>query len=190
MDIIHNSFDIVHKSEKSDFDLFFTMIPLGRYVTIRQTPRRKRWHGKEKWKRIESIIEFTWRSSLTPGRMRLRDVFLRGSRGPCAILINRLTFFLFFLLTWIQIFAIFSRKKKETFSLICRWVKLYIVYIFESNGSRSRNPFIYDDRRFEKVIQSVTLIYGHTAASVSASEIHATLNLHPCVWLYKIVGFD
>lgn len=35
MDIIHNSFDIVHKSEKSDFDLFFTMIPLGRYVTIR-----------------------------------------------------------------------------------------------------------------------------------------------------------
>lgn len=40
MDIIHNSFDIVHKSEKSDFDLFFTMIPLGRYVTIRHARHR------------------------------------------------------------------------------------------------------------------------------------------------------
>lgn len=28
-----------------------------------------------------------------------------------------------------------------------------------------------------------------TAAHVSVSEIHATLNLHPCVWLHKIVGF-
>lgn len=28
-----------------------------------------------------------------------------------------------------------------------------------------------------------------TAVSVSVGEIHATLNLHPCIWLYKIVGF-
>lgn len=44
--------------------------------------------------------------------------FFKGVKGtlrPGAILINRLTFFLFFLLTWIQIFAIFSQKKKRDF---------------------------------------------------------------------------
>lgn len=194
MDIIHNSFDIVHKSEKSDFDLFFTMIPLGRYVTIRrQTPEEEALTRKGKMKKNQKHNRVYMTLVAYSGANETQGRFFKGVKGtlrPGAILINRLTFFLFFLLTWIQIFAIFSRKKKETFSLICRWVKLYIVYIFESNGSRSRNPFIYDDRRFEKVIQSVTLIYGHTAASVSVGEIHATLNLHPCVWLYKIIGFD
>ena len=53
---------------------------------------------------MKSIIEFTRHSSRALGRMRLRDDFLRGSRGPCApgpslLTLTSLSFFLSFFLS-------------------------------------------------------------------------------------------
>lgn len=116
--------------------------------------------------------------------------FFKGVKGtlrPGAILINA---DFFFFLTWIQIFQIFHKKGnlflRTDFSenLLLFLLILFHVFYFSNlliskviciSISLNRTDHeaeirSFDDRCFEKVIQSVTLIYGYSSIRISRRD--------------------